>query len=344
MYCCGNCISDRYIKKEIIPSLSLEKGRCSFCGSDGIELAKPIELREYFEALISIYTANPDGKPLLEWLKEDWALFDFPGMKSEVSESLLSEILGDFEVVKNLYIPSNDCHSNSLEEWEDLRKELKHKNRFFPNTGLDLERLSSLLPYLIFDEIDEYQPFFRARIHTRTPFLVQDMGAPPEILAAHGRANPAGIPYLYVASTEETAISEIRPHTGERVSVGKFYIPQDIVCLDLRHPRKTVSPFILEDESGVATLRGDISFLDRLGDELTLPVLPRSAAIDYIPSQFLCEFAKKQGFDGVVYRSSVGDGVNLALFDPEKFTCVEVYEYIVTRVAIAASTISNASS
>ncbi|UIP23824.1 hypothetical protein LYZ39_15545 [Achromobacter deleyi] len=35
-----------------------------------------------------------------------------------------------------------------------------------------------------------------------------------------------------------------------------------------------------------------------------------------MPIQYLCELIKKQGWDGVVYRSSVGTGMNMALFDP----------------------------
>ena len=35
-------------------------------------------------------------------------------------------------------------------------------------------------------------------------------------------------------------------------------------------------------------LRADLPFLERLGDELTRPVLPQSAALDYTPSQYLC--------------------------------------------------------
>jgi hypothetical protein len=67
-------------------------------------------------------------------------------------------------------------------------------------------------------------------------------------------------------------------------------------------------------------LRADIAFVERVGDELTRPVLPRSAAIDHIPSQYPCEFIKKSGYDGVVYRGSVSDGMNLAWFDPMKAT------------------------
>lgn len=58
------------------------------------------------------------------------------------------------------------------------------------------------------------------------------------------------------------------------------------------------------------------------------------AAIDYIPSQYLCEFIKKSGFDGVVYRSSVSEGINLALFDPAQAVGGEVELYSVTKVSV----------
>lgn len=32
--------------------------------------------------------------------------------------------------------------------------------------------------------------------------------------ASEGRANPKGIPYLYVATDKETAMSEVRPSLG----------------------------------------------------------------------------------------------------------------------------------
>ena len=58
------------------------------------------------------------------------------------------------------------------------------------------------------------------------------------------------------------------------------------------------------------------------------------AAIDYIPSQYLCEFIKDCGFDGVVYRSSVSDGINLALFDPGRATGGTVSVVDVKKVSI----------
>ena len=139
---------------------------------------------------------------------------------------------------------------------------------------------------------------------------------------------------LYLATTPKTAISEIRPHTGELVSVAEFENPNNFKFVDLRNPLHTVSPFLLSDESEIAALRGDVGFLVNLGNELTRPVLPHAAAIDYIPSQYLCEFIKKFGYHGVLYSSSVGEGINLALFDPSTAAALSVVCYQVTSVSV----------
>jgi hypothetical protein len=160
------------------------------------------------------------------------------------------------------------------------------------------------------------------------------MGAPTAELAAHGRANPAGIPYLYAASDPGTAISELRPHTGEVACVGRLGLTRPVRLADLRNPRKTISPFAVQDSAKVAELREDLPFLVRLGEELARPVRPKAAHLDYLPSQYLCEFVKGQGFDGVMYRSSVGAGMNLALFDPAIAHVDSVEHYSVSRVSV----------
>ena len=60
---------------------------------------------------------------------------------------------------------------------------------------------------------------------------------------------------------------------------------------------------------------------------------PRISVIgaEYISSQCLCEFIKKSGFDGVGYRSSVSEGINLALFAPAKATGAGVTLYNVSK-------------
>ena len=46
--------------------------------------------------------------------------------------------------------------------------------------------------------------------------------APLKDRAREGRANPKGIPYLYMANRKETVMSEVRPWLGSSVSLAQF--------------------------------------------------------------------------------------------------------------------------
>ncbi len=341
MKCCANCIGDWHLRKNIFPNLAEEQGTCSFCESEDQHLVEPKKLFDAFGLIVGIYSPDNQGKTLVEWFKHDWAMFQHEMMDIAHAKELLAEILDDGDIVRQRFVPSELDRSNTLAQWKIAREELMHKNRFFPETVLDFDRLTELLPHLLLDPADIPITWYRARIQeSDVPFPAEQMGAPPGKRASQGRANPAGIPYLYLASTADTAIAEIRPHTGEIASVAEVSVPSDLNIVDLRQPRVTVSPFWLPSENEVALLRGDLEFLVDLGKELTRPVLPQAAAIDYIPSQYICEFIKNRGHDGVMYRSSVGDGVNIALFVPECATVGRVSQHRVVRVSVEIDVIS----
>jgi hypothetical protein len=61
--------------------------------------------------------------------------------------------------------------------------------------------------------IDKNTILFRSRINDNgviTPFPKDKMGAPPTEWATAGRANPQGIPFLYLSDAPETTFYEIR--------------------------------------------------------------------------------------------------------------------------------------
>lgn len=338
MNCCAACFGDRGLAKSIIPLRSIEIGSCSYCGSSNVSVIPPSDLNEYFELLISAYRPDPNGKTLVRCLRDDWGLFNHPGMSDPHAKDLLAEILDDGEVVRKTFTPAVIPATDRLGEWEKLRDELMYRNRFFPDADIDLERLELLLSHLTVGADEVPNRWYRARIQVGDKvYTTGEMGAPPKRVASHGRANPAGIPYLYLGSTAVTAISEIRPHTGEIAFIIEFDTRADLRLVDLRWPRRMVSPFLLADAIDIGRMRSDLPFLERLGDELTRPVVPHAAAIDYTPSQYLCEFIKKCGYNGVLYRSSVSDGINLALFDPSRAQPGRLSQYRVARVTVDAN-------
>lgn len=330
--CCPECFGDHHLRDQVFPFREAGAGNCDYCGSLDVPVLTPSALAEWFTPLISVYEPHDEGKSLVDWMKKDWQLFSHPRMDDAHAKELLADILDDGEVVRGRFIPSPLYRSEALMRWETLRDEMMYQNRWFLDVSFDTERLAQLLDLLIAKDLPT--SWFRARIRTGdATYPLAEMGPPPKRLASHGRANPAGIPYLYLGSNASTAAAEVRPHTGEIACVAEFEIPP-IRAVDLRAPRKSVSPFIAQEPSAIGQLRADLPLLERLGDELTRPVLPSGAAIDYIPSQYLCEFIKKRRFDGVVYRSSVSDGINLALFDPALATGGAVSNYTISRVSV----------
>jgi hypothetical protein len=338
MQCCAECFNDRVLRKAI-RDLSINTGKCSYCDSDDKALLGPTALRHYFETLISTYSADPTGKPLAPLLREEWGIFKHPRMDDFRAKDLLAEILDDHDIVRQPFVPAAHPGADWLGLWRKLRDQLMYQNRFFPDVDIDLDFFKEILVGLVLESDEVPDQWFRSRMQNQDAvFLLADMGAPPPRSASHGRANPAGIPYLYLGSKPLTAISEIRPHTGEKVCVLDFRLPADLKLIDLRNARESFSPFTFDDADKIGKIRNALPFLERLGDDLTTPVLPQAAAIDYTPSQFLCEFIKRCGYDGVVYRSSVSDGINLALFNPARAVPgTDVVSYKVTRVSVDAA-------
>jgi hypothetical protein len=337
MKCCANCFGDPHLESVVILNCGVDVGECPQCGTGDATLVSCRDLKEYFELVTGIYQPDENGKNLVEWLREDWALFDRERISDANAKLLLAEILDDTEIVRRKFVPSDAGHTDVLKTWQTVRSELMHQNRFFPKTveDLDLDRVEGLLTHLQINMSDVASEWFRSRIQDGDrPFSAKEMGAPPKDRAGHGRANPAGIPYLYLASDLRTAVSEVRPHPGEIACVAAFSVSGALSLVDLRQPRITVSPFSLSSESAVAQMREDVNFLEHFGDELTRPVVPQAAAIDYIPSQYLCEFIKGCGYDGVVYRSSVGTGINIALFEPSVATIGGIESHTVERVTV----------
>ena len=285
--------------------------------------------------LLSAYRLDDAGRPIIRLLTEDWRIFAEDRLDEFGARSLLAEILDDGDIVRKNFIPAPHAVSDSEEKWENFKQELMYENRFFPKTDIGTERIKELLPYLICEEDEVRRTWYRGRIQTSSaPFPREEMGAPPKERALHGRANPAGIPYLYLASDDVTCVAETRPHPGEVLTVASFTLVTGLKIVDLRDPRGHVSPFELADEDDVLSLRRDIGLLERLGNELTKPVIPRAAATEYIPSQFLCEFVKDCRFHGVMYRSSIADGDNLAIFDNGNASIEEVFQRTVDSISV----------
>ena len=138
--------------------------------------------------------------------------------------------------------------------------------------------------------------------------------------ASDGRANPRGIPCLYMATTKEAAMAEVRPWVGSYVSVGQLETKRELTVVDCARRQDTTPFFFRRDDfnyepSPEERNEAVWASIDRAFAE---PMTRSDDLADYAPTQILAELFKQAGLDGVVYKSNFGEeAFNVALFDPD---------------------------
>jgi RES domain-containing protein len=137
--------------------------------------------------------------------------------------------------------------------------------------------------------------------------------------AREGRANPKGIPYLYLATHQETAVAEIRPWIGSSVSIAVFRLSREVRVVNAVSDDHRLIVYASEPKPEVRE-REVWRDIDRAFSQ---PVTSADNTADYAPTQVLAEFFRESGLDGVAYGSSLGPGHNLALFDIDAATLVK---------------------
>ena len=143
------------------------------------------------------------------------------------------------------------------------------------------------------------------------PLLTERM-KPERDRAKEGRANPKGLPYLYTASHRETAISEVRPWIGAYVSVSEFTVVRPLTIVNCTSQASGSPLFYLKEPEPSEREAANWKAIDRA---FSRPVTPNDHLADYVPTQILAEAFRHHGLDGIGYRSALGPGHNIVLFD-----------------------------
>lgn len=245
------------------------------------------------------------------------------------------------------------------EDWQGFTKYLSETNRFILSDYWEqfvdnilrtahkrtktLEKNKTLVrarigtSWIVFDDGEE-QPY---------PISPHEMDPPPKHIAKAGRSNSEGIPFLYLATKTETAVAEVRPWIGSEVTIGFFKILSDLRIVDASDD-KPKSVFSLYKFVKIGKEDFDIrkkpnhSYTSAEKEEyvwgdinsaFSKPISPNDSPLKYLPTQYLSEKLKTEGYDGVAYRSSLSqEGYNIALFDPQKAKCVSCRMYEIKRV------------
>lgn len=140
----------------------------------------------------------------------------------------------------------------------------------------------------------------------------QERMRPRPNAATEGRANPKGIPYLYVATDKETAMAEMRSSVGDYVSVGQFKTLKPLTLLDCSIGHSSGINLYFDEPDVEEREKAVWNDIDRAFSE---PITVSDSSADYAPTQIISELFLREGFDGVAYKSNLGKGFNLSLFN-----------------------------
>lgn len=340
---CINCVKD--IRYKLLIEKQNKSGQCTCCeknnyvidvdSNEFLQMTKALIRYHYSEWDYNTHWGG-DGYATLFNENDNIFLNKANFKDSEVYDELISriesfEVYEDYEKGVSIFAGYYEGQQNSLlfsikKDLDNsiikIGRKLKDENYF----NFEDEIIAILKIYI--DDckitVNKEQAFFRARIGFEAkkrsifggfegemvfvPYSNSQIGAPPPYLAGFGRINRAGVSYLYCASDKYTAISEIRPHPGDIVSIGKFLLNKDCLIFDL-----TESQFLkfYTNDKSLDTFKQ----LNTL-TELLQKVIPPSERQAYNITQLIADCIRKLDFDGILFPSSVGQGHNLVLFNP----------------------------
>jgi len=301
-----------------------------------------------FKPLIELFTeelctSEPQGSNLPTVINEIWDIFS-DTLADKARCSLLDEIRGDVSgnrIVNRIngeYEAKSEYYwviATRLEydfeagfRWEEFCCHLKSVNRFFPGGKNDPQNdpthVIKKMILLMTKAIHPGEIFYRSRVSPSNVspkfYMSSELNAPPPEDTRNNRISPKGIPVLYMADSEKTAIAEARPWVGTIVSIAAFKAVRDLKIVDFSVLDPFNHPF---QNSDIAALRMYKYIATILNRAFSTPVSSSDSLFEYLPTQYIASLIKNEGIDGIRYRSSVHvNGKNMALFDCE--ACIAI--------------------
>ncbi|MBM5696234.1 RES domain-containing protein [Listeria seeligeri] len=350
MICCEKCFRDTEIITLIKSNNTIST--CEICNKENVyiyDTDKNDALTPLFTDLIEIYSIKhtlPSGFPTLETnlLKNDimerWDIFNelTSGQIQQIlinicsstyhdNPQMFEEQLGIPELYDNQFITKNSVLGDHT--WNEFVDSIKRENRFhldYFNKDIFSEFCKKVERPINKDVI-----YYRARINQgETEFKVNEMGVPPFPKVTSGRANPEGISVLYLSDAVKTTIYEVRAGANDVLSVGEFIAKKDLQIVDFTQFDK-ISPF--QVSSGLQHFLINKKHLQLISNEIAKPIRKNDSSLEYIPTQYITDFIKSQGYEGVLYKSTLDcEGINLAIFNDKNFECMDVSQYIVKKI------------
>ena len=297
-----------------------------------------IELLDFFKELFDNFQVKQEGKSLISLIQGNWNLFSDLNCGHKILNEVLNQTDSTISSSEDLVDFSEEILEN-INYWSFLKEQLKWERRYFTN----IDTLTEDLGWDSFFEsktiVNEDEEYYRARLHQNSQeeiYPIDKMSSPPAQYASAGRANPIGIPYLYLSDNQETILYEVRASYLDEISVAIFTkneeYQNEIIISDFTEIPTLYHPNDVNKKIKSTLLKQLIS------RDLSKPMRRYDSEIDYIPTQFICEFIKIfTNVQGIKFRSSLHNtGSNLVLFNQETMKCRSVKKVQISKVNIKA--------
>lgn len=318
MWVCKDCFLDEEIRKEV-ENNSTDEGRCDVCGKSGKRCDISV-FTDFFVSVIQLFKTDINSQnTIFSILEKDWNIFT----DSQCARTILTEVIRVSGLAVNLEdkVSYSDDIVSRASVWEQLKIEVKENYRYF----VDHEKFDSYADLSPSATLKEGAFLFRARITPdgQKKLKPKNMGCPEKGKATAGRANPLGIPYLYLCKDEETTFYEVRSVYLDRLSIGKFQIQRDLNIVDFNSKSSLFLSFDGTNSLSDTVVKKLIQ--DAISRDLSKPLRRYDTELEYIPTQLICEYCKRNNADGICFNSSLhSGGVNYVLFNPEDAKCTSV--------------------
>lgn len=321
---CKSCFSD----KELVGFITSQGkiGNCDCCNNKTIEVIKIEELLEFFNELLGNFKKDINGVGIISKIQGNWSLFSSLENGKKILNYILSQINTPFYNANDLVDFTDEIYEN-INYWSILKEQLKWERRYLT----DINRLIEDLGWDGFFNskivIQKNELFYRARLHhsQNEPSYPSDkMFCPPKEISTAGRANPSGIPYLYLSDNKETILYEIRASFLDEVSIATFSLKDEIIE-EIKISDFTESPTLFHPNEVNKRIKSTL-LKSKISIDLSNPMRRYDSELDYIPTQFICEFIKVfTGVQGIKFASSLHTtGRNLVLFNQNIMQCIDV--------------------
>ncbi len=330
MKICKDCFFDEELRSEINANAVIDD-ICDVCGKQS-KVMDFSEFYGFFTTLLELYSPTVNSsKTIVDIIQDEWHFFK----DKDVAMVLLADVIQANNLGYSIadFVDYTDDICIRVAVWDRLKTSVKEKSRFFTN----MDEFAQYNYLTAGKSLHVGQKLYRSRITPvgQKKIKCDKMGCPPKELATAGRANPIGIPYLYLSDSAKTTYFEVRAVYLDKLSVGTFRIERELELVDFIYD---VNLFLAynDDTTSLKEIVIKKKIIDAISEDLSKPLRRYDSELEYVPTQLICEYCKRiVGADGISFESSLHKGGrNYVLFDDSSAKCIRVDSHEITKIDI----------